>query len=150
MLNITLTRHSKLNRDYLFNLSTNIENFAEIFHKYFKSIKILEKKYSENLVLEKISFFGITMFAIALHTIVNPNLHNIEILTGPLRGSKFLEIYENSKNGTIITITVSLQFTGISKVLSFFPNILKYQINKMMDEFIVSCERLKNNMTHSN
>ena len=141
MLKVCLERFSKINRDTIFALSTNIEEFSKIMPKYFKSLEITSLSDSELFVSEEINFLGFSIRVKTKHRIFPPNLHEIYILSGPLRNSVFSEKYEDFKNGTKVTININLEFNGFAKLFSFFGFFLERKINKVMDEFIISCEK---------
>jgi ribosome-associated toxin RatA of RatAB toxin-antitoxin module len=136
MLEVELIRNTNLDRDFIFKLSTDIENFSKLLPKYFKSLTILESKNSEFLVEEKITFMGRSIVVKTKHVVRKPNFHSIQILNGLLKNSYFSELYEPSVSGTRITIDVKLKFNGISKLLFLFSFLIKNQINKVMDEFL--------------
>jgi hypothetical protein len=49
-----LHRHSSLNRDVVFKISTNVANFNNIMPEYFKSLIVVKDNHTEKIVLEKI------------------------------------------------------------------------------------------------
>ena len=53
-----LIQKSNLDRDILFKISTDVENFHKIMPKYFKSLKIISDSLNEKVVLESIHFLG--------------------------------------------------------------------------------------------
>lgn len=140
MLKINLIRNSKLERDLIFKLSTDIENFSKLLPKYFQSLKITDFNNSGLFVDEKISFLGRTLTVKTKHVIKKPNLHSIHILTGPLKGSSFVERYESKPFGTKIIIDVNLKFNGLGRIFYFLSFFIHKQINKVMDEFVLACE----------
>ncbi len=143
MLELKLIRYSNLDRSIIFGISTNIESFSKLLPKYFKSLQITNSYNSEYFVTEKISFLGKTLETQTKHVIKKPNIHEIHILTGPLRNSSFIEYYEDSKNGTKITIKVSLKFNGFFKLFLIFKPFFQRQMEKIMDEFLLACEQKK-------
>lgn len=144
MFKVTLNRHTNLNRDFVFKLSTDIQNFSKLLPKYFQSLTILNSVNSELLVEEKISFIGRSIRIKTKHIVHAPNFHSIRILDGPLKDSLFTEFYEPSRNGTNIRINVQIKFNGLLKLFSLFPFLIENRINKVMDEFILACEFQKN------
>jgi hypothetical protein len=143
MLELKFTRYSNLERSGIFDISTDIERFSKLLPKYFKSLKITNYNNSEFFVTEKISFLGKTLETQTKHVVKKPNIHEIHILTGPLTDSCFIEIYENFENGTKVTIEVNLQFKGVFRVFSIFRYLIKKQMNKILDEFLLACENKK-------
>ena len=145
MLKIKLVRYSNLKRDVIFDISTDIERFSKLLPKYFKSLQITKSSNSEYLVTEKISFLGKILETQTKHVVKKPDIHEIHLLTGPLRNSSFLELYEISDKGTKVTIEVNLQFKGVFRLFSIFGFFIKKQVNKILDEFLLACENKKMN-----
>ncbi len=140
MKTFLLEKQSILPRDVLFKLSTDVANFEKVLPKYFKSLKIINETPTEKLVLENISFLRKTLEVKTKHDIIHPNIHEIRILTGPLRGTSFYEDYEPSSIGTSIRIKVNVKLNGILKFIPFLNNILFRKMNSVMDEFIIASE----------
>lgn len=138
MRTFNLLRYSKLNRDIIFNISTNVSQFHKIMPNYFKSLKIINVENSEQTVLEKISFLGKTLDVITKHVVLPPNMHKVLILSGPLKGTSFIEYYEIFENGTEIKICISLQLNGFLKLIPFLDLILAKKMDGVMSKFI-SC-----------
>lgn len=150
MLKINLVRNSRLDRDFIFKLSTDVENFSKLLPKYFQSLKITGSNNSELFVDEKISFLGRTLTVKTKHLIKKPDLHSIHILSGPLRGSSFMELYESKSFGTKIIIDVNLKFNGFGRILYFLSFFIDKQINKVMDEFVLACEAQQDSISSFN
>ena len=140
-MKLRLERFSKINRNVIFELSTNIEQFPKIMPKYFKSLKITSSNNSEIFVSEEINFLGFSLNVKTKHTVSPPEFHEIKILSGPLRNSIFSEKYVEVNNGTKIIIDVILEFSGFGKLFSIFGFFLERKINRVMDEFVASCEK---------
>jgi hypothetical protein len=145
MLKIKLVRYSNLERDVIFGISTDIERFSKLLPKYFKSLQITKSGNSEYFVTEKISFLGKILETQTKHVVKKPDIHEIHLLTGPLRNSSFLEFYEISDNGTKVTVEINLQFKGVFRSFSIFRYFIKKQVNKILDEFLLACENKKMN-----
>jgi len=135
-----LNRQSSLNRDVVFKISTNVENFNNIMPEYFKSLIVVKDNSSEKIVLEKISFLGQTITVKTKHVILPPNTHEVFILSGPLKGTSFIENYEISSNGTDIVISVNLEINGLLKLIPFLNHFLAKKMSSVMNEFITSAE----------
>ncbi len=140
MKSFNLHRHSSLNRDVVFKISTNVANFNNIMPEYFKSLIVVKDNHREKIVLEKISFLGQTITVKTKHVILPPNTHEVFILSGPLRGTSFIENYEISSNGTDIVISVNLQINGLLKFIPFLDKLLARKMSSVMSEFINSAE----------
>ena len=146
MKSFNLHRHSSLNRDVVFKISTNVANFHNIMPTYFKSLNVVKEGPTEKIVLEKISFLGQTISVKTKHVILPPNIHEVFILSGPLRETSFIENYEISPNGTDILISVNLQINCLLKLIPFLNKLLARKMGSVMNEFIDCAENYSKNI----
>ena len=135
-----LIQRSNLERDIIFAISTDVENFHKIMPKYFKSLKIISDSLNEKIVLESIDFLGRKIKIKTKHIIVKPNVHKVFILTGPVRGTSFIETYASTLSGTNISILVDLKIHGILKLIPFLKILVLKKMNSVMSEFIICAE----------
>ena len=136
MKQFTLERFSNLSQTDIFQISTDVENFHKIMPDYFKSLDVLEDSKYGMIVNEKIHFLGIPTQIKTKHIIIHPDIHGIYILTGPLKGSSFVESYIQKDNGTVITIDVTLHFNSFFKLFPFLQNLVVRKMTETMDEFV--------------
>ena len=141
MKQFTLERFSKLSQPDIFKISTDVENFHNIMPNYFKSLYVLEDGKCGMVVDEKINFLGIQTQIKTKHIIIHPGIHGIHILTGPLKGSSFVESYVQKDNGTMITIDVTLHFNNFFKLFPFLQDLVVKKMSKTMDEFVKCAEK---------
>ena len=146
MSKFNLIQKSNLDRDLIFKISTDVENFHKVMTEYFKSLKIISNSSSEKIVLESIAFVGRQIEIKTKHVIIQPNLHKVFILTGPAKGTSFIETYVPSSVGTDISIEVDLQLTGILKLIPFLKIFLVKKMNNVMSEFITCAESYSKSM----
>ena len=135
-----LIQTSKLDRDTIFKISTDVENFHKIMPKYFKSLEVITNSLNEKVVLESIDFLGRKIKIKTKHVIVKPNVHKVFILTGPVRGTSFIETYASTLSGTNISILVDLKIHGILKLIPFLKILVLKKMNSVMSEFIICAE----------
>ena len=140
MSDFNLVQKSELERDMIFKISTDIENFHKIMPKYFESLKIITNSTNEKIVLESINFLGRKIKIKTKHIILKPNVHKVFILTGPAKGTSFIETYTSSSTGTNISILVNLKLNGILKLIPFLKILLLKRMNSVMSEFIICAE----------
>ena len=140
MTGFNLIQKSNLDRDVIFNISTDVENFHKIMPKYFKSLIVISNSLNEKVVLESIHFLGKKIKVKTKHIIVNPNVHKVFILTGPVRGTSFIETYDSTLSGTNISILVDLKIHGILKLIPFLKILVLKKMNSVMSEFIICAE----------
>ena len=140
MSSFSLIQQSNLERDIIFEISTDVENFHKIMPKYFKSLKILGTSINEKIVLESINFLGRNIEIKTKHVILKPNVHKVFVLTGPAKGTSFIESYNSRMNGTDISILVDLKLNGFLKLIPFLNLLLLKKMNSVMSEFIICAE----------
>ena len=141
-----LIQKSNLERDIIFKISTDVENFHKIMPKYFKSLKILGTSINEKIVLESINFLGRNIEIKTKHVILKPNVHKVFVLTGPAKGTSFIETYNSRMNGTDISILVDLKLNGLLKFIPFLNILILKRMNSVMSEFIVCAESYSNSL----
>ena len=141
MINFDLSGQSSLNREIVFKISTDVNNFHSIMPNYFKSLDILSEDESGIIVSEKINFLGQSVKVKTKHLVLPPNIHKVFILTGSLKGTSFIENYESSSSGTLISISVNLKINGLIKYIPFVNNILRKKMSHVMLEFINCAEK---------
>ncbi len=141
MIHFRLKKKSKIKRDILFSISIDIENFSKIMPKHFKSLKIQKRLKNEILVDEKIYFLNVQV----KHIILRPDVHEVHILSGMMRGTMFVEHYFETNGGTDIAIDVSIKLNGIAKMFLPFGFILKRHMSNVMEEFLALSEKFIEN-----
>ncbi len=137
----TLKRHSSLPRKKIFKISTDIKNFNNIMPNYFKSIKIVKETEKEKFVIEEIKFLGITLKVKTKHIIIKPNIHEVYILSGPTKGTQFIETYVAVGDECDVVIEVKLVLNGWMKIFGFLEGYIAKKMSMVMDEFISLSEQ---------
>lgn len=132
----------------IFKISVDVANFHLVLPKYFQSLKIIQDNKHEKIAIEKISFLRFSTKVKTKHVILPPNLHHVYILSGPLKGSSFIESYNPLKIGTEIIIDIHLKFFGFFSGFNFLNNYIVDKMNKIMNEFITSVEAKINKKTN--
>ena len=141
MIQFTIERFSRLPRDTLFSLSTNIQNFDKILPNYFKSLKVIDQNGDQSVVVEEIRFMKVSLKLKTKHVVIMPDIHEIHILSGPAKGTTFTEKYVSLNSGTLVSIDVKLVLHGIFRFLLFFKPYIKNKMHFVADQFIVSAEK---------
>ena len=140
MSKFNLIHKSNLDRDLIFKISTDVENFDKVMPEYFKSLKIINNSSNETIVSESMLFMGRKIDSETKHVIIQPNLHKVFILSGPAKGTSFIEIYTSNSVGTDISIEVDLKLNGILKLIPFLKILLIKKMNSVMSEFVICAE----------
>ena len=132
-------------RDLIFQISTDYEKFTEILPDYFKELEIIERNDNVTKIQEKLQFLGKTVDVLTEHVVEKPDRHIVRMLNGQSKGTVFDEKYEIDGEQTKITINVDLVLKGGLKIIgTFAKGKIKQSINLVLDEF-VNYAKLKSN-----
>lgn len=140
MTEFTLKKNSILSRDNIYKISTDIANFHNVFPTYFKSIKIISKNEKTVTALEVINFLGLKVNVKTRHEIFKPNIHNVYILSGPLKGTSFVERYEPDSQNTMIEIKVYLKLNKFLSLIPLFNQFMHKRMDRVFGEFVSAAE----------
>ncbi len=131
------TKVVDVERDKIFQISTDYENFTKVLPAYFKELRIIEKKQNITIIQEKLEFLGRTVDVLTEHVVKMPDRHIVRMLDGQAKGSVFDERYEIDGDKTKITINVDFVLHGGLKILGMFAKgKIKQSMNMVMDEFV--------------
>ena len=123
-------------RDLIFQISTDYNNFPKILPKYFKELKIVKKNGNSTIIQEKLQFLGRTIDVLTEHIIEKPDRHIVKMLDGQAKGTTFDEKYEKVGDKTKVTIEVDFVLSGGLKILGMFAKSkIESSMKMVLDEF---------------
>lgn len=136
MPKITFEKIINAERDKVFEIVTNYEEFQNTMPQYFPSIRIRSTRDNTAVVEEHLNLAGKELVMMTKHVKHPPKLHEVFVIGGDGKGSTITEKYESIPNGTKVTIEADLKLKGILKIAGFFgkKKILD-SLSKIMDEF---------------
>ncbi len=131
------TKTVDVQRDLIFQISTDYQSFTKILPNYFKELKIIEESGNRTKIQEKLQFLGRTVDVLTEHIVEKPNRHIVRMLDGQAKGTIFDEMYEVDGKKTKITINVDFVLHGKLKLLAALAKAkIKQNMNVVMDEFV--------------
>ena len=131
------TKTVDVQRDLIFQISTDYQSFTKILPNYFKELKIIEESGNRTKIQEKLQFLGRTGDVLTEHIVEKPNRHIVRMLDGQAKGTIFDEMYEVDGKKTKITINVDFVLHGKLKLLAALAKAkIKQIMNVVMDEFV--------------
>ena len=137
MVRFQFTKIVDVDRDLIFAISTDYENFTKVLPKYFKSLEIIDSKTNKTIIKEKVNFLERTATILTEHIVIKPNRHIVTMLDGQAKDTCFDETYEKNGSRTKITIKVNLILHGSLKIIGFFAKKrIQIHMEKVMDEFV--------------
>jgi hypothetical protein len=150
MMKFNITKRSTLSLEEIFHISTDVRNFHNVMPRYFKSLHVISETETEKIILEKISFLGLTINVKTRHVIKKPNIHEVYILSGLTKGTTFIESYIETDNGTLVSINVTLKLSRVLNIFGFLEKFIAKKMNRVTDEFILASEKYHSMHLNSN
>ena len=129
-------------RNKVFDIAANYEDFEKTLPEYFTSIRVRSKRDNVAVVEEHVKILGKELVMMTKHVIHYPETHEVFVIGGDAKGSHIVEKYDSVGAGTKITVTADIKLKGTLKIVGFFAKgkILK-GFEKIMDEFAKTAER---------
>ena len=132
----------KADRDKVFQIAANFEDFQKTLPKYFPSIRVRSTRDNVAVVEEHVRIAGRELVMMTKHVTKYPELHEVFVIGGDAKGSHIVERYESIKEGTKITVEADLKLKGPLKLAGFFAKAkIKKGFTKIMDEFAKIAEK---------
>ena len=146
MVKFQFTKIVDVDRDLIFEISTNYKNFTKILPKYFKNLEIVESNSNKTIIKETVNFLNRTDTILTEHIIVKPDQHVVTLLDGPAKDSCFDEIYKKNGTKTKIVINVNFILHGKLKIVGFFTKKkIQTHMEQVMNEFVNYAKNNKSN-----
>lgn len=126
----------KAERNKVFDIAANFEQFQNTLPEYFPSIRIRSTRGNTAIVEEHIRIAGRELVMMTKHVTQYPKIHEVFVIGGDAKGSHIIERYEAIQEGTKITVDADLKLSGFLKLVAFFgKDKIKKGLTKIMDEF---------------
>lgn len=109
------------NKEKLISIATDYENFRRFFPNQIKSISVLKSDESETLTEEILSFSTVLEHNISQQVVHKKLPHNkIEnkIISGPFKNSTLSVVFDDTDNGTRISVDVEMRIELKYRILS--------------------------------
>ncbi len=126
----------KAERNKVFDIAANYENFQKTLPEYFTSIRVRSSRDNVAIVEEHVKISGKELVMLTKHVTQYPEIHEVFVIGGDVKGSHIVEKYESVDDGTKITVDADIKLKGTLKIIGFFGKgkITKGFV-KIMDEF---------------
>ena len=126
----------KAERNKVFDIAANYEEFQKTLPAYFTSIRVRSSRDNVAIVEEHVKISGKELVMMTKHVTKYPEIHEVFVIGGDVKGSHIVEKYESVDDGTKITVDADIKLKGTLKIIGFFGKgkITKGFV-KIMDEF---------------
>lgn len=134
---ITLTKTIDLDKQQIFDVMTDVENYPKILPQNILSVKIINRTdnvvYAEEVITER----AIKTKLIVKHTFVPYEKHVLEVVNGDAQGTIVTQTFEDVSSTTQITTEVKLKLKGPLEIFRYFPkNVIQQKMNELMNSII--------------
>jgi hypothetical protein len=109
----------------MIKILTDYEGLLKYLPDQLESIKIIKSTEDETITEEEIVFSSIlkkSIFQTCSHSLLNNNLLQTKILSGPAENSIINMMFESTTSGTKISVAIDLKLSLKAKILSPFIN----------------------------
>ena len=108
MLKITFEREINADIEKSFEVITNFENFQKLFPEFYPSILIKSVRDESSLVAEHLKLHDKEFIIMAKHFFSKPNIHEMRIIGGDIKGSSINEIFTSNGDKTHLKVNAEL------------------------------------------
>lgn len=137
MPKFSLEKIVNANRDFVFGIFSNYENYQKLIPQYFPSIRVRSTRNNVSVVEEHFVLGGVELLIMAKHVSKEPLLHDVFVIGGDAKGSHIQQEFIKLENATKILVDVDLKFKGRLMISTLFRrHDFKEEYSKILDEFV--------------
>ncbi len=142
MPKIHLEKLIKAERQAVFDIVANYENFEKLLPQYFPSVRVLSVRENVAVVEEHLKIGGKELVMTTKHVTKYPELHEVFVLGGDAKGSHIVEKYENATGGTSMTVDADIRLGGMMFIAGILAKKkIASDFGKIIDEFSKIAEK---------
>lgn len=120
----------------MFDIVANYENFSKIMPQYFKSIRVRSVRDNAAVVEERLLMGSRELVMMTKHVTTYPETHEVTVIGGDAKGSRFVERFEKIREGTRLVVEADIKLPSTMKLLGIFgKRKIALEFSKMIDEF---------------
>ena len=129
------------NRNEVFKIFSNFENYQRIIPQHYPSVRIRSMRGDVSVVEEHLILGDLELLIMAKHVSQKPILHEVIVIGGDAKGSRIRQEFIELEKGTKILVDVDLKFKGKMKISTMFgKNNFKQDYDKVLDDFVKLAE----------
>ena len=141
MPKFSLEKIIKKDRNTVFEIFSNFENYQRIIPQHYPSIRIRSMRGDTSVVEEHLILGDMELVIMAKHVSQKPIIHEIFVIGGDAKGSKIKQEFIELENGTKVLVDVDLKFKGKMKIsVMFGKNNFKHDYEKILCDFVKIAE----------
>jgi ribosome-associated toxin RatA of RatAB toxin-antitoxin module len=129
------------NRNEVFEIFSNFENYQRIIPQHYPSVRIRSMRGDVSVVEEHLILGDLELLIMAKHVSQKPILHEVIVIGGDAKGSRIRQEFIELEKGTKILVDVDLKFKGKMKISTMFgKNNFKQDYDNVLDDFVKLAE----------
>ena len=129
------------NRNEVFKIFSNFENYQRIIPQHYPSVRIRSMRGDVSVVEEHLILGNLELLIMTKHVSQKPILHEVIVIGGDAKGSRIRQEFIELEKGTKILVDVDLKFKGKMKISTMFgKNNFKQDYDKVLDDFVKLAE----------
>jgi ribosome-associated toxin RatA of RatAB toxin-antitoxin module len=137
----SLEKIVKNNRNEVFEIFSNFENYQRIIPQHYPSVRIRSMRGDVSVVEEHLILGNLELLIMTKHVSQKPILHEVIVIGGDAKGSRIRQEFIELEKGTKILVDVDLKFKGKMKISTMFgKNNFKQDYDKVLDDFVKLAE----------
>ena len=141
MPKFSLEKIVKNNRNEVFEIFSNFENYQRIIPQHYPSVRIRSMRGDVSVVEEHLILGDLELLIMAKHVSQKPILHEVIVIGGDAKGSRIRQEFIELEKGTKILVDVDLKFKGKMKISTMFgKNSFKQDYDVILDDFVKLAE----------
>jgi coenzyme Q-binding protein COQ10 len=139
---IHLEKLIRAERQNVFDIVANYENFQNILPQYFPSIRIRSIRENVAVVEEHLKLGDRELVMTTKHVTKYPETHEVIVLGGDAKGSHIVERYEKVQEGTKLIVDADIRLSGIMVIAGILAKKkIASDFGKIIDEFAKIAEK---------
>lgn len=132
----------KAERQAVFDIVANYENYQNILPQYFPSIRVRSVRDNVAVVEEHLKLGERELVMTTKHVTKYPELHEIFVLGGDAKGSHIVEKYEKTEQGTRLTVDADIKLSGVKAIVVILAKKkISSDFDKIIDDFAKIAEK---------
>ena len=129
------------NREDVFEIFSNFENYQRIIPQHYPSVRVRSMRGDVSVVEEHLILGTMELLIMAKHVSQKPILHEMTVIGGDAKGSKIKQEFIELENGTKVLVDADLKFKGKMKIsVMFGKNNFKQDYDDVLDDFVKLAE----------
>ena len=129
------------NRNDVFEIFSNFENYQRLIPQHYPSVRIRSMRGDVSVVEEHLILGDMELLIMAKHVSQKPILHEMIVIGGDAKGSRIKQEFIELENGTKVLVDADLKFKGKMKIsVMFGKNNFQQDYDRILDDFVKLAE----------